>query len=435
MLAQAAGGNSANSIKGYTRAVRRKIYFLFAMLILVIILMKEARKPENWMWMGFDRNVNADVSTIEVAGFDAKANPDDEFSNNLAAGSLPPAGDSNQTLQSASNKNQAEFWKQLWVSLETEDKTLLVELIQLTQKPLNERDVNWADFEPLADAIKNAKQVDARFPDNWESKIKPGLLAVAQGEDVTIGQQASIGKLFEILDPLILDDLDDYTSPSRKSDQPAWFRYWERVLDQEDITSAENVSPVQLIAQADAWRFKPIRMTGKLLSGRRKQAGIHGPLRRQGVWYEWWIGNAHGADEVWCIYTANKPDSLEITDSFTDFDLPIEATGYFYKVRSYIDAQSQGNHCPLVFANSLNVTQRANPIAEATWTPSMTTIGISVVVVMGIAFAIAMLIYRADRRQLPQPGGDYRKSIGQHLDSLGDDPDIKSLGEKLEELP
>ena len=37
-----------------SRAIRFKLLMLFSMLILVIVLMKEAGKPERWEWMGFE---------------------------------------------------------------------------------------------------------------------------------------------------------------------------------------------------------------------------------------------------------------------------------------------------------------------------------------------------------------------------------------------
>jgi hypothetical protein len=434
LLAEAVGEKPATSVKGYTRAVRRKLYFLFALLLLVIVLMKEARKPENWMWMGFDRNAVADSSAIELNSFNDDPIEESQLSHDIAEGTLTSTAPSTNTLDSQTDLERTQFWKQLWQTLETEDKTALVELIQLTQKPLAERDVNWADFEPLAEAITDAKQVGENFPESWNSKIKPGLLAVIKGEDVTIGQQSKIGELFKTLDGLILDELDDFTSPSRKSDQPAWFRYWGRILDEEQHSAAEDVSAVQLVAQPDVWRFKPIRIRGRLLSGRSRKAGIHGPLRNQGTWYEWWIGNEHGASEVWCIYTANKPDSLEVGDKFSNFDVSINSNGYFYKVRSYVDGKSQGNHCPLIFADSLTVLKNSNPIAEATWTPSLANMITGVLAVVILAFGIAMLVHRSDRHKLPQPSGEYKEAINQHLDSLENDPDIKSMAERLEEL-
>ena len=155
---------------------------------------------------------------------------------------------------------------------------------------------------------------------------------------------------------------------------------------------------------------------------------------RQGVWYEWWIGNTHGADEVWCIYTADKPDSIEVGEAFEKFDLPIESSGLFYKVRSYVDAESKGNHCPLILANTFDVTKKANPIAQASWIPSTPVMIACVLGVMAIAFAIAMLVYRSDKHRIHQPGSEHKLQIENHLDTLSGDPEIKSLAQRLEEL-
>lgn len=428
------GEQRTQSINDYSRAVRRKLYFLLAMLVLVIILMKEARKPENWMWMGF----KAKPATGEAIKIDGVVEPSsfaDQLEDQQAAGSLPVASiDEPESGSRNANSNGLAFWQGIWETLETEDRTALVELIQLSQKRVDERDVNLADFDPLVSALNFNSPGNDQYIQKWEETIQPGLLAVARGEDLTLTQQAAIRDLYKILDPLILDGLDDFTSPGRKVDMPAWFRYWGRILEKEDTEAVTTVSPVQLVAQPDVWRFQPIRVRGRLLAGRAKKAGIHGPLRQQGVWYEWWVGNSHGANEVWCVYTAEKPDSVEVGEKFTNFDVPVESSGLFYKVRSYVDAESKGNHCPLILASNLNVTQRANPIAKASWLPSPAVMTGCIVGVMALAFAVAMLIYRADQHRLHQPGGEHKKLIDSHLDSLADDPEIKTVSQRLEEL-
>ena len=173
------------------------------------------------------------------------------------------------------------------------------------------------------------------------------------------------------------------------------------------------------------------------MAGRKKTAGVHGPLRQNKVWYEWWIGNTHGADEVWCLYTSSKPDSLEVGEKFSDFKLLVESSGLFYKVRAYVDTQKQSNHCVLILADDLVVTQKTtNPVAEAVWVPSNTVMIASVIGVMIVAFLIAMLVYRMDKNtKVYQPGGEYKMQIESHLENLADDPGIKTLAEKLEELP
>jgi len=438
LLSDSTNSDQDPSIKDYARVVRRKLYFLFAMLILVIIMMNEARKPENWMWMGF-KNDASNTEAIELNGLADPTALEDQLANDNAAGSFSNGGADSSSIDQIATKNSItqggeKFWTRVWNQLETRDRTALVELIQVSQKNLEQRDINLVDFDPLMSSLLQARPADKAYCEKWDTTIKPGLVAVADGEDLTLGQQVAVKELFDTLDPLIVESLEDFTSPGRKSDMPAWHRFWGRVLDKEKTDSVPFVSPVQLVAQPDVWRFEPVRVRGKLLAGRAKRAGLHGPLRQQEVWFEWWIGNTHGADEVWCIYTAEKPPSLEVTDAFTNFHEPIECSGLFYKVRSYVDAESKGNHCPLILANTLNITKKVNPIAEATWIPSPAVMIACVLGVMAIAFGIAMLVHRTDQHRVHQPGGEHKLQIENHLDALGDDPDIKSVSERLEEL-
>lgn len=426
---------NSNSANGYSRTVRRKLYFLFAMLILVIVLMKEAKKPEHWMWMGFERDGSAISSAIELDATPQELQ-DSELDSDSAISSISSSTQSlESTNETSFNAARDSFWKELWEELETEDQTALVQLVQVSQRPLEARKIETADFELLVEEIEKAPINDNDpFAPQWQGTLKPALLALARGDDVTINQQVAIGKLFESLDSLILAGLDDFTSPGRKTDTPAWHRFWRHILEQPIEQDSESVSPVQLVSQPDAWRFKPVRLTGRLMSGRSRPSGMYGPLRDQDQWYEWWIGNAHGADEVWCVYTATKPDSLEVGDKFSNFDVPISVSGYFYKVRAYVDTQSQANHCPLVLANSLLVTQRSNPIAAASWKPSTSVLIASIAGVLILAFAVAMLIYRSDQKSVRHPGGEHKAAIAEHLDSLSDDPNIKSMNQRLEDL-
>lgn len=434
LLSDAAGEQPRESINNYTRAVRRKLYVLFALLVVVIVLMREAKKPENWMWMGFKSSPTHEALTL---------NPDlptvseeSPFENGVSSGVLAMAQSNEQEDSAVSNKDAAaaKFWTQVWQHLETQDRTALVELVQLSQESFDKRDINPADFAPLISSLVQSTPSDAGYAEQWESTILPGLVAVQRGEDLTVAQQSAVKELFKPLDPMILEGLDDFTSPGRKIDMPAWFRYWGRILKNEETESVTTVSPVQLVAQPDVWRFKPIRVRGRLLAGRMKNAGVHGPLRRNGVWYEWWIGNTHGASEVWCVYTAYKPDSIDVGENFSKFDLAVESDGLFYKVRSYVDAESKGNHCPLILSRGLTITQKSNPVAAATWIPSPTVMAVCIAGVMAVAFTVAMMLYRSDRHRIHKPGGEYKKQIESHLDSLIDDPEIKTVEERLEEL-
>jgi len=428
------------SIKDYSRKVRRKLYFLFAMLVVVIIMMKEARKPENWAWMGFKNSPVAN-EVFELSTLAEASSPDHLFASGTTAGELPSTptqseeGANEVSVTLNGNSGAAEFWKRVWESLDNPDRTALVELIQVSQKDADQRDIISADFEPLISTLLRSEPNDTQYAKKWEDLIRPSLLATQRKEDLTAQQQVAASEIFQSLDPLILGQLEDYTAPSRTEDLPAWFRYWGRILNDKETESAIAVSPVQLIAQSDVWRFKPVRAGGVLLGGQKKTAGVHGPLRGNKVWYEWWIGNTHGADEIWCLYTSSKPDSIKVGKEFTKFNLQVESTGLFYKVRSYIDTQEKSNHCALILADGFVVTQKtSNPVADAVWVPSNTVMIVSVLGMMVLAFLIAMLVYRMDKAPIHQPSGEYKEQIESQLKNLVDDSRIKnSVGERIEE--
>lgn len=434
--------STQESIDQYTKAVRRKLYVLFGMLLLVIIMMKEARKPENWLWMGFD-NAAKVQDTIALNALSGPLSGDEIYDSGLSAGTLengtlPPDSESPAQANPKSRDLSiaaAEFWESVWKNLPTQDKTALVELIDVSSKPAENRDIVPADFEPLASTLRQSHPTDPQYAEQWEDQIRPALLMVYEEEELNEQQQVTVKRLFQSLDPLILGELEDFTSPGRKSDTPAWFRFWSRILADQETEPATKVSPVQLAAQSEVWRFQRVRIEGRLLAGRKRVAGAHGPLRHNGVWYEWWIGNSHGADEVWCVYTSEKPDSITVSEKFSSFDMKAESVGLFYKVRAYVNADSKGDQCPLILAKNLSVTQKSNPVAEASWTPSTGVMVACVLGMMVLAFVIAMALIRSDKQPVHQPSGEHKAQIENHLGALAEDPNIKSVSERLDELP
>lgn len=471
IFSDALGGRKRDASKAYSRAVRRKLYFLFAMLVAVLIMMKEASKPERWAWMGFESATSATTklngTAIELRS-PAIANPiaNDSFAD---AEPLTETGEP----QSASIDFETEpaslgpeFWNQTWEKLNTTQKTGLLKLIQRVRdsnlKPprdsatlldtvevLQTRRLRFTDekrqqidFSNQTDAVKKIRtaELDA-FESLWNTKLQPALAGSAAGKDCTVAQQQQVTRLLKTLDRLIFADLEDFSSPGRIGDLPAWHRFWdlatknETLPNVETLPNAETVAPVQLRTQPEIWRGKPVRIEGQLLAGKKIDVGPQSPLAETGHYYEWWIGNQRGGSEVFCVYSIGKPAALNVTDQFEKFDTPMQTVGYFYKIRSYIDDRANPNHCPLIIANTIDVENIGSSITASSWQPNFASflpwlIGIAVAV-----FGIAMWLHRADRKKPYAPGGEHLKTINAHLRELSDDPAIKSVAEQLEELP
>lgn len=464
IFADAINGRQHNSTKAYTRALRRKLYFLFAMLVVVLILMKEAAKPERWEWMGFDRaSEKTSGDAIEV-GLSELNSPAANTNETIAIENLDENGEAQSANIDFADTKQIElapaFWKEAWQELETSQKVDLLTLIQRIRDSEFElpkgkttlaetvirlqtehtkfivKQREQIEYSNLTDDVKSQqrKRVEA-FESNWLNNLEPALAGSAIGKDCTISQQRKVLQIIPELDRLILSDLQDFSSPKRIDDLAAWHRFWDRVLQNElKSDETESVSAVQLRTQPGIWRGKPVRLKGQLLGGKRTSVGDRSPLREQGHYYEWWIASNRNGSEVLCVYTSDKPEGMEVTNSFASFDTPVEVSGFFYKIRSYIDDLEKTNHCPLVIGNCLSPIGRQNLAATNQWQP---TFGAFVPWLIGIAvlaFAIAMWINNADRKKIHSPGGEHLDSINAHLDSLSQNTDIKSISEQLEEL-
>ena len=67
-----------------SKAIRIRLLMLFSMLILIIVAMNEAGKPERWEWMGFEQQPTS-VKTIELGNDSDAPATTIEFKNNIAA--------------------------------------------------------------------------------------------------------------------------------------------------------------------------------------------------------------------------------------------------------------------------------------------------------------------------------------------------------------
>lgn len=466
IFSDAFSGRKRSASKTYSRAVRRKLYLLFAMLVAVLIMMKEASKPERWAWMGFEPSSSAlaisNDSAIELKSV-ATMNPEDDDSPSGEAQPLAESGEPQSAsidFGSEPRPLESEFWNQTWEKLQIDQKTGLLELIQRVRDSNFQRSGNAAtlidtveslqakrnrfsadkreqiDFSNQTTAFKAIRtaELDA-FESLWETMLYPALAGSAAGEDCTIAQQRQVIALLERLDPLIFSDLEDFTSPGRIGDLPAWHRFWDLAFENESPPNAESVSPVQLRTQPKIWRGKPVLVQGRLLAGKRVDVGSKSPLYENGHYYEWWIGNQRGGSDVFCVYSIEKPAELSITEEFAKLDLPMQTIGYFYKVRSYIDDRAEPNYSPLLIANSISVDASKNPIATSSWQPSFASFLPWIIGIAVAAFGIAVCLHRADRRKSHTPGGEHLKTINAHLRDLSSDSEIKSVAEQLEELP
>lgn len=464
-----------------SRAMRFKLFSLFAMLIVVLLLMKEAGKPERWEWMGFDKAPatkaeRTDVDAPAIAlGSDSGADAEDIVAESNLSSSVGLTKTQNGQRETVSNSPQTivikqagsyppaagQFWVKTFPALKLEQKKALFQLLKRVRDSKTGVTEQQSEFESLLDfledrrneyhvqllsevslldsgsAAEKAKSAELHQSQLfWKETELPTLRAAATGEDFPVASQLSLAKLQPMLDPLILDDVIDLSSVGRAEDVIAWWRTWERVGEfnpARDGELAEPVTPIQLRAQPAAFRGELVSISGVLRTARVK------PLENSKLdfdhFHELWI-QPDGGDDLVCVYSNSAPSEFaKLTQEFKNLSEPVTVAGYFFKTRSYRDSKNKARHSPLILAK----TFQWDPVVKTTVAkkaamPSFSTFMMILGGMAVLATLIAWRVYSGSEHRAYQPGGKAADKIESTLKVLTDDPDIKSDAEKIKEL-
>jgi len=390
---------------------------------MVLLLMKEASKPENWQWLGFEANQPREGAIFleDVGSLSPSVNSPFEGENeNFRTDPTELRLRETQTTQSIAELN-SEFFQKIWDAQDTEGQKNLVQLLWATSHATGESQQLSVlpDLEPLLEnflnekrdtiaiAILDDKEKSKRrrniesFADFWSQKLIPAFGEISNGKDITLSQKIAAGKLLPDLYLLGDELLQDLSTPGRVSEFPAWILYWQRVAEiDSDKTPTSRVTSVELRAQPRSWRGKKVTIAGKLLHGKEVPTKSRSALAG-GSYFEWWIADNDGKGEAYCVYSSDPLPSVSVSETFSKFDLPVEATGYFYKTRSYTDSQNESANCPLILCHSLT-PQTTGSQASGTSTSNSFSWGIILFALpfMGaVAFVIAWWI---DNRKPPR---------------------------------
>lgn len=456
IFADTVSNKSRASSKGHSKTVRRKLYLLFAMLLMVLLLMKEASKPENWQWMGFEANPTREGAIFleDMGSPNPSPNANSVGENeNFRTDPTELRLRETQTTQSIAQLNR-EFLEKIWDQQDSDGQKNLVQLLWATShatgkseqltflpklKPLLEEFLN-DKRDTIAIAILDDKEKAQRrrtietFADLWSQKLIPAFGEISNGKDITLSQKIAAEQILPDLDSLVDDLLQDLSSPGRPSEIPAWVMYWRRITEiASDDSPTSRVSTVELRAQPKAWRGKKVTIAGNLLLGREVQLESDTAVA-DGKYFEWWIADDDGKGEAYSVYSSDPLPSIAVSKDLTEFNLPVEATGYFYKIRSYKRGEAS-LHCPLILCHSLDLQSAGSSTStESTSEFPWVTLLIALPVIGMGAFVIAWWIDKAGREKPPTVGKAKQQAIGDHLEELKHDKEIKSDAERVREL-
>ncbi|MCP4480493.1 MAG: hypothetical protein GY818_20605 [Planctomycetaceae bacterium] len=469
-----------------SKAIRTRLLMLFSMLILIIVAMNEAGKPERWEWMGFDQPPTS-VKTIELDNNADAPSAKVEFENNTGVGSplpnrtAPPNNSnlkkSNSTFSVSPTAGQpksvvvgtyqgdyptaaVQFWEEMFRKFSPDSQTCFLKLISRIRNGITTPTDQQAETKRIVQLIKQkhdsfeqslfdelAVATDGtpekivllnqlnESQNIWADKIFPALSESSSGRDTTLSQQNAIIRLQAVIDDLLLLQVQDHTSLGWTGDSGSWIRTWEKVISptdtDADLSNATSVNRIELMGQPDIYRGKPIAIEGWVRSARKKKLPADTAL---GIdhYYILWVRPRESKLGPYCVYCQNIPASFpELGNEFIDVNQLVQVDGYFFKIRNYIAADSSVQECPVVIAPKLNIIASAPMPLLDKWQPSPTTLITAFIVIPIGATFIAWFAFQTSRTKRQSPAASTKKRIDDSLDALVKSPEVQTDREKI----
>lgn len=435
--------------------MRLRLGGLFAALILVLIMMKEARKPERWEWMGFDKTnpaVEANKETEKPKPIEStdqnteqpqsKVQRLDDLISNQDTSAYPAAGQ--------------QFWTR-WFNASTVDQQR--GLIRLLRSVVNRTELALPDEDliTLIESVKSKRDEFARqlqeqiaaLPNNtnskeqlaresseaasyWEEKVFPAWELTRTGEDITLSQQNANKNLMALLRKSALALVADGASLSRPEEGAAWLLCWEQALGQS-LQAGTPVQRIQLMSQPVAFRGEVVSVQGWVRSARklkvkRNELGI-------GHYFVLWLRPADTNVGPYCVFTQSVPSEFgELGSNLIEMNKRVSLNGVFFKIRTYEAASGEILTCPLLLAKSVEWLPVSAEIPVDSWTPPWWMIGSVLLLMPLVAGFFAWWVFSSTETRRFVHGPNTQKSIDNNLFELKKNREIKTDLERVQSL-
>lgn len=433
-------------------AFRARLGLLVGSLLLVLILMQEARKPENWEWMGFQRpappappeNPPVDPPALDQA----IDRPSEQANRFLNAAALP--GDSRVPNQAAL------FWQQELSSASQADQQLAFRILRWARSGAHppaadvERCQAWldgvtthretfhADLLESVTWIESAEQKErlaGELADSrsfWRERIQPALEATVNGEEMTIGQLQAVEWLQEVWDAFAWSQVEDGSALNRSAEGIASLRLWERALA-ADTRPPRAVTSIQLAGQPTAYRGERVAVEGWV---RQIEYRTFGPneLGLDHV-HILWLRPADSSEAPICVYAQDLPAEFSSEPLPESLNEHVRVEGVFYKIRSYTAADQTVRECPLLYAETVQpiAAETESPIPVDRWQPPTWLLVLFFLAMPLVATWVAVRVYRNTATRKFVAGARRQRQIEDNLSALADDSEIQTDRDRIRE--
>lgn len=387
-----------------------RLLTIVGLLLLVLYLMREARKPERWAWMWGGQLPVAEAERVEQ----------DTHQVLIQEPTQSPEPDD------ARERVRRDAWGHILASLQPAERAALDRLLLASRRQTalqqDERNAGRAVVEKLRqqwnaflstahssldDNVPNSQrsQWNAKLSEveaEWQEELLPALQSPLEGRPWTPQERQVLQRVQVVLDALAIEAIRDDTV-WRAEEHPAWARLVEdlqsRAAERLRRESLGLVGYAALLRQPEAYRGKLVTVRGTAQLAYQSPApdnvlGIH-------QHYVLWLRPQSGPDLPLVVYALELPASFPPVTAKdgrgrgTEIDEELEVTGYFFKRWVYA-AQDDLRSVPLILAATPRWLSRP-PAAAENGSPSKSTTAAWLLAAVVASLGLVMWAYRATR--------------------------------------
>lgn len=395
--------NPSKRVKDFSsRAVKIRLFLLVCGVMLVLVLMFEARKPENWQWMGLS-SAEPEIDTRYLANIYGDPVSGDRSFLRASLGNQTSAEPRNQTLEPSSTQAtvprkkseptpkqdsqlavaEKDFWDSVYKKLNYRQRMLLNEGLYLARqnRKLDEHQATeWlrifeefsiANDRYQADIIQFMSRLSEGDPERGQlsqtlfqlqhrwSEFEPVLTAIGNPATEQTINQSALERFQAVLDRTTLGFVEDNSLQSFTNDQPAMFRTLERIQtlkpgSTEPAEPPEKVLFSQMYKETDRLRGKTVSFEGEVRAGYAFQPTVNYLGIRK--LYALWIQIPSAQNPV-VVYTLNLPENFVVNLDEYSLESPaklresVRIVGILFQKMVYAAEDTQ-RIAPVVFTDT-----------------------------------------------------------------------------------
>ena len=442
-------------------------------LLLIIMLMFEARKPENWRWIWASAKRNT-TTTPQGENIDTLLPPKPQrsvdppgtvyantaaVSPNLTATDLVDQVSDIDEHEDALERIRRDAWRGFLKKLDRDERNVLARVLRNSRggpelssedrdtwaAALPKLDQQWQEYltsannallvagdELPAEQRTRLLNVLRDIEIEWTTILRRGLRVVIEDRPWTELERDALARLQETLDELAMAAIRD-DMVWRPEERTAWFRSFEKLLALTDRQAVKQslgeIGFVQLFRQPNEYRGRLVTVKGTAELAYRVSA----PKNDLGIesYYVFWLRPGDGSDAPVVVYALELPDGFpEVGSEHTNLRERLTFTGYFFKRWAY-GARDGIRTAPLILAK--RPTWEPAPPILSTERPSPGVIVAAILAVALLAIAIARWVYRANNSRGTPRDLQAREPTSKQFASMAEEKIGPTITESLQQ--